>query len=154
MNPQSKETAVDPMAEQTPELLRQYTYRWFDEVWNERRDGAIDHFVADPVESQGPAPKKYGLMRKTDFRAWHRQLLEAFPDIWFEVHSVVVDGDISAARYSVSGTHLGDLDGLPASQKEVHITGMTMFRWRGGKIQESWNNHDQLGLLQQIGFVD
>ncbi len=33
------------------------------------------------------------------------------------------------------------------------MTGITMSKWDGGKIVESWVNADNLGMLQQLGIV-
>ena len=53
----------------------------------------------------------------------------------------------------ISGTHLGELLGVPATRKEVQMTGITMFRLEGGKIAEIWSEHDVLGLFTQLGVV-
>jgi predicted ester cyclase len=43
--------------------------------------------------------------------------------------------------------------GIPATGKQSEVTGITIDRIVGGKIVESWNNWDTLGLLQQLGVV-
>ena len=48
-------------------------------------------------------------------------------------------------------THTGDHLGMPATGKQVRITGITIARIRDGQVIEGWDNWDQLGMLQQIG---
>jgi len=144
----------DSVPQEGSESLREYTFRWYDEVWNERRNGAIDHFIHNDNESHVVTFRRTGVLRKSEFKEFHRQMLVAFPDIWFTVHEVMVDGEWTAARYHLEGTHQGEVEGFPATGKKFRVTGISMLRWRRGKVVESWINYDQLGLLQQIGFVE
>lgn len=150
---QRRESAAPPLW-QTPDLLRETTFRWYDEIWNERRTGAIDQLMEDPLDARQRTSGKAGDYMRIDFRLYHRQMLTAFPDIWFTVEDVLVEGDMSVARWFAAGSHLGEMEGLPATGKVFRVSGMTMFRWRDGKASESWSNFDHLGLLQQLGVVD
>jgi steroid delta-isomerase-like uncharacterized protein len=154
MNSDQKRKIADPPIRQTPDILRELTFRWYDEIWNERRTGAIDQLMEDPSDSHQRTSGKAGEYMKIDFRLFHRQMLTAFPDIWFTVNDVLVDGDTTVARWHAVGSHMGQLEGLPATGRVFRVSGMTMFRWRNGKTTDSWSNFDHLGLLQQIGVVD
>jgi predicted ester cyclase len=46
-------------------------------------------------------------------------------------------------------THTGDQLGLPATNKRVKITGITIAQIENGKIIRGWDNWDQLALQQQ-----
>jgi predicted ester cyclase len=43
--------------------------------------------------------------------------------------------------------------GIPPSSKEVEFTGISVYRIERGKIAESWNFEDKLGLMRQIGVI-
>lgn len=148
---ESRRTMMIDVA-QSPELLREYTFRWYEEVWNERRTGAIELFMVE--ESTLNRTKLRWPFRKSEFKRFHTQMLAAFPDLWFCVEEVIVDGDWTAARFITSGTHMGDLDGLRASGKKFRVSGMVMIRWEDGRAVESLYNYDQFGLLKQIGVVN
>jgi predicted ester cyclase len=150
---QRTEFAVQPLR-QTPVLLRELTLRWYDEIWNERRSGAIAQLMWDPSQTRERTSGKAGDYMQIDFRQLYRQMLIAFPDIWFTVDDVLVDGDMTVARWHAAGRHLGELEGLRATGKPFRVTGITMFNWKDGKVSESWSNFDHLGLLQQIGVVN
>jgi steroid delta-isomerase-like uncharacterized protein len=77
----------------------------------------------------------------------------AFPDLKLTVQQLVAEGDHVAIRWTARGTHKGDLFGIAPTGKEATVTGITIDRWAGGKIAESWTNWDTLGLLQQLGAV-
>ena len=56
-------------------------------------------------------------------------------------------------RWTATGTHKGEMMGIPATGKQVTITGFDEFRISGGKITEMWQNYDQLGMMQQLGVI-
>jgi predicted ester cyclase len=58
-----------------------------------------------------------------------------------------------AARIQVEGTHMGPGLGVPPTGQSVLFSGMLIARMSGGRIAESWNNLDQLGLLRQVGAL-
>jgi len=41
--------------------------------------------------------------------------------------------------------------GVAATGKAITLTGITIYRIAGGKIQEAWDYFDVLGLMQQLG---
>ena len=63
------------------------------------------------------------------------------------------DGDYVTTRYTITGTHDGDLMGAPPSGKDVSFTGITISRCEGGRIAEEWELTDVAGLLGQIGAL-
>ena len=54
---------------------------------------------------------------------------------------------------SATGTHEGELLGIPPTGKPVEITGFDLFRIEGDRIAEMWQNWDTLGLMQQVGAI-
>ena len=78
---------------------------------------------------------------------------KAFPDAQVKIAYQVAEGDKVVTRYTWSGTHQGEIFGVPATNKPVNWTNMVTFRIADGKISEAWQNADQLGLMQQLGAV-
>jgi steroid delta-isomerase-like uncharacterized protein len=77
-------------------------------------------------------------------------LLRAFPDIQYTVEDTLIQGDRVVTRWSAKGTHAGDLYGLPPTNREATMLGITIFRIADGQIAELWNIWDQAGLMQQL----
>jgi len=77
----------------------------------------------------------------------------AFPDLHTIVDAQIGEGDKVVTRWTATGTNKGSLFGMPATNKSVTITGITIERIAGGKIAETWNTYDQLGMMQQLGVV-
>ena len=83
----------------------------------------------------------------------YRHFFTGFPDIDFQILDTVVDGERVAMRFRVTGTHTGDFQGIPATGRKMAVQGMTIMRFRDGKIAERWNQFDQMGLMQQLGMI-
>ncbi len=103
----------------------------------------VNHDPASPEEVRGPEGLK-------QFVQLYRS---AFPDLEVTIEDQVAEGDEVASRWSARGTHQGELFGIPPTGRETRVTGITIDRIQGGKIVESYNNWDTLGLLQQLGAV-
>jgi predicted ester cyclase len=66
---------------------------------------------------------------------------------------MIAEGDKVVWRWRITGTHRGELNGIPPTGKPISITGIVISRFAGGKWAEDYVNWDTLGMLQQIGVV-
>jgi steroid delta-isomerase-like uncharacterized protein len=78
----------------------------------------------------------------------------AVPDARISVGDAFEAGAQVAARLTITGTHEGELMGVPASHKPISVEVITILRFSDdGRIAERWNVADFLSMLQQIGAV-
>ena len=82
-----------------------------------------------------------------------RMYIRAFPDLHFVLNQMIASGDYVVTRWTATGTHRGDLMGIPATGKQVTVSGITISHVKNGKVVEEWSNWDTLGMLQQLGVV-
>ncbi len=135
------------MATEEPKALIR---RWV-ELWNAGDAAAIAALVTpDYVRHDPNAPEVRGPEAERQLVAMYRA---AFPDLHFTVEHLVADGDLVVARFTVRGTHRGELMGIPATGAQVTLDAMELFRLAGGKVAEQWVAMDALGLLRQLGAV-
>jgi len=125
--------------------------RDFEEVWNQGNLDAIEE-ICTPVGfgHMGGGPD---INTIEDYKQYVTMYRTAFPDIHFTFEDEIAQGDKVVIRWTVTGTHKGDLMGISPTGKQCTGTGITIYRFSGGKIQESWSNWDDLGMLQQLGIV-
>ena len=120
-------------------------HRWFEEVWNRRREAAIDELMAVDCRNHGLVDENGNPIHGTaGFKAFWRKLRGEFPNVHVEVQDALVDGDRIAVRCLVTATHA-------ASGKTVDFTGMSIARLNGKQIVEGWNNYDFERMKQQLG---
>ena len=124
-----------------------------EEVFSRGKVDLVDELVAENFVNHDPAAPPDLPPGREGLKALARFYKSAFPDAQITVEDQVAEGDRVVTRYSARGTHEGDFAGMPATGKQVTGTGITIDRIEGGKIVESWNQFDQLGLLQQLGGV-
>jgi len=134
----------------TPEERKDLIRRLFDDVWNKGNLDICDEVYAANCSFHDPSFPVQGV---AEFKQRTRELREAQPDVHVDVHDVLVDGDLSASRWTMGGTARGEFRGLPATGKSYVMTGTTVGKWEGDRIVEVWANYDMLGALQQLGII-
>ncbi len=85
--------------------------------------------------------------------AAHEQLHASFPDIKFYVDELTIDGDKVAIRVHAEGTHTGQFYMFPPTNKQITWTAHRILRVANGQFVESWNEFDQVSILQQMGII-
>jgi steroid delta-isomerase-like uncharacterized protein len=103
----------------------------------------INHTPATPDLPTGPEGVK-GVV--TMFRS-------AMPDLRVIVQDMIAEGDKVATRYTLEGTHRGELFGVPPSGQRLSIKSISVERVLEGKIREHWRVTDSLDMMQQLGVV-
>jgi steroid delta-isomerase-like uncharacterized protein len=79
---------------------------------------------------------------------------DAFPDIHIAIDEIFAAGDKVVMRWTGEGTFENELMGLPPTgQKGDPIHGITIDRYEGGKIAESWTQWDTLTFMRNVGAV-
>jgi steroid delta-isomerase-like uncharacterized protein len=123
--------------------------RFFEEVWNQGDETAIDRYIAADAAGNDP---DFGAGREA-FRAQWRQWHAAFPDLHFAIDDLVAEDDKVVTRWTLTGTHRGDFMGIPPTGTSIRVTGMSLDRIANGQIQEGFDGWDALGLRRQLGAI-
>ncbi|GBC69527.1 Aklanonic acid methyl ester cyclase DnrD [archaeon HR01] len=82
-----------------------------------------------------------------------RGMIAAFPDMHIRVDDLFSQGDRLCYRITITGTHKGELMGLPPTGKKISLRSIGIMRFKDGKIVEEWENYDELGMLRQLGAI-
>ena len=128
--------------------------RAIEEVWNQGNVALADELYAPNVHFQNPGVAD--LRTLEDFKRFVTSFRSAFPDGRTTIEDVIAEGDQAVLRYTFRGTNTGDFVmpmPLPATGKQVTMTGIAITRLSGGKAVELLDMSDNLGLLQQLGIV-
>ncbi len=122
--------------------------RKFYEIWNAHDPDALDAVIAKnyKMHSQlpGVSPDREGM------KQWVGTVIAAFPDIHFTIEQQIAEGDLVMTRWSATGTHKGDMMGMPATGRKTKVTGISVVRLKKGMSVESWGEWDALGMIRQI----
>ena len=77
----------------------------------------------------------------------------AMPDLRVVVEDMIAEGDKVAVRYTLEGTHEGELFGVPPTGQRLSIKSISVERVSDGKIIEHWRVTDSLDMMQQLGAI-
>lgn len=112
-------------------------------------DGVVAR-AAPEARFYGWAPEP---LNSDGYKGFMSALLAALPDSQVVVDDVIAEGDKVAVRHRLQGTHQAELQGVPATGRNVDVNGIVIFRIENGMIAEAWLNADIMGMMQQLGVV-
>ncbi len=125
--------------------------RFVEEVQNQKNWDAFDElnssdFVNLSAPPGVPSDKEGGKMFLGAF-------INAFPDSYVTIEDMIAEGDRVVTKKTFTGTHTGELNGIPPTGNRVSIQYVDIMRVRDGQIVEHWLSMDQLSFMQQLGVV-
>ena len=135
-------------AEQNKAMVR----RWVDGGWNSGDLSLVDEMYAPNYMIHDPSQPDFSGGAEA-FKGFVSAFRAGLPDIHFKVEELVAEGDMVAWRFTTTGTHEGELLGIPPTGKRTMVTGLVISRFEGGKWAEDYVNWDTLGMLQQLGAI-
>ncbi|MEA2409471.1 MAG: hypothetical protein QOC77_32 [Thermoleophilaceae bacterium] len=118
--------------------------------WN---SGNLDGYLQlydEGIKLHGYSPEP---MDKQEVRGFYEATFAAFGAPQLEFHETLWDGSACAIRFTLSGTHVGEWIGVPATGKAVAVPGITILHFDGDQVIERWSQADLLGFLVQVGAV-
>ena len=123
-----------------------------EEAFNKGNLDVLDELVAQDVVDHDPAPGQPP--GREGIKQFVSELRTAFPDLQLALDELIAEGDKVVVRWTMRGTHLGELrGGIAPTGKAFTVTGTTTNRVAGGQVAEAWGNVDLLGLMLQLGLV-
>jgi steroid delta-isomerase-like uncharacterized protein len=87
------------------------------------------------------------------FLRYVEQIRAAFPDWHNQIDELIAADHRVVARLTWTGTHRGELFGVPPSGRTVSYVGAAFFRLHQGKINEAWVVGDTQELWRSLGLL-
>lgn len=122
-------------------------------AWNAHDPDAVAAvFAEDAVLREAGRPDE--TRGRAAVRARAAALLRGFSDFRLERLALVIDGDAHADRWVMTGTHDGELFGIPPTGRQVRLEGATFTRLDAtGLVIEDVHFTDMAGLMAQLGIA-
>jgi len=124
--------------------------RYYDQMCNERKNElapelfTADHRMHDPQVPAGDGP---------DGMAATVSAYQQGVDGNWGVEEIFSTGDRVVVRWTGTGTHVGEMNGIPPTGRKISVDAISIHRMADGRIAETWEVWDTLGFLQQLGVV-
>ena len=123
---------------------------FIDEAYNKRNLAVGDELLAANMvlhvsnsDIKGPE----------GWKQYAGSFLDGFSDIIISVNNTIAEGDVVVANWICHGIHTGELQGIAPTGKQVTWTGIAIYRFEGGKIEEVWVWNDIWGMMRQLGVI-
>jgi len=100
----------------------------------------VMHYAEMPQPLQGRETWQHG----------YELMKRAFPDLKIRVDDLVAAGDKVALRLTLSGTHQGEFQGVPATGRTVSYISHEFYRVANGLVAEEWICCDMCSLFRQL----
>jgi len=125
--------------------------RVYEEAMNKGNVAVLNELMAPDYVYHGPGGTE--LKGPEAFGQYVAMMRRALPDLQITLKVMFAEGDYVAHRATLTGTHKGDLMGIPPTGKSISLTASTLSRFSGGKEVEAWQEYDTLAFYQQLGVT-
>ncbi len=134
-----------------PEADTAIVRRFYEELWNRWDLAVADEIVAEDIRFRGSLGTT--VRGRREFKAYVESVRTAFPDWRNEIEDLFGAGDKVVARLTWTGTHRGELLGVPATGREVAYAGAAIFTIADGVITDAWVVGDTQELWRALGLL-
>jgi predicted ester cyclase len=120
---------------------KQAARRFYQEVINARNLDALDELLTpDGVDHT------FGSQNPDQAKQFFGMVHQAFPDLHAEVHDLIAEGELVAARVTYTSTHQGEFLGIPATGRKTTTSGGRLLPDAGRPAGRAlgWAGHVQL----------
>ncbi|MEE4339032.1 ester cyclase [Erythrobacter sp.] len=120
-----------------------------EEIWGKGRTDLVDANYAVSIADHMPVPGQPS--GREALKDVVDQFRAGIADMSMDLHATLVAGDFGVDVWTLSGTHSGDLIGVPATGNRLSISGIDMVRVEQGRISDLWHVEEMAQLMDQMG---
>jgi steroid delta-isomerase-like uncharacterized protein len=122
--------------------------RYYEELWNQWRFELADELIDQDVRFRGSLGRM--VAGRGGLVGYMKHVQAGFPDFFNTIEEVIAEDDRVVARLSFTGTHRGEMFGMPPTGHRVRYAGVGIFQVSGSRVIEGWVLGDLAGLLLQL----
>ena len=126
---------------------------WVD-IWSTGGYDRLPDVLNESVTVYDPGAPGGVLEGRDEFEAHLRELRAGFPDFTLQIEEMLSGDGVVMIEWTVTATHEGEFNGIPATNREIELRGMSKTTIRDGEIVEDRVYHDFHAFLEQLGLID
>jgi predicted ester cyclase len=130
--------------------IKQAHRRLIEEAFGKGNFGVYDEVCDSGYRSHDPMTGDSDLRQEKENCRMYRT---AFPDLKPSILGTYTDGDTVVTHWRMTGTHQKTLMGIEPTGTRCTVEGITIGKFRSGKLVEDWTQWDALGLMRQLGVA-
>jgi len=122
--------------------------RFYNDMWNQFDKSILPDILHPEIRFRGSLGQvKVGF---EEFGEYVDFIRDFSPDFHNRVVMNITEGQITFARLSYTGTHRGEVFGIPATRKPFEYAGAAVFTIEDDLIREVWVLGDVYSLIRQL----
>ena len=133
-------------------MKKEILKNFIQKVWNEGNINAIPEYIARRYTViHDPGDPWDGM--ELDVAGFQNRVTTSrapVPDQRFEIQELYENEDSICITWIWSGTHLGEISGIPPSGKKLRMSGATVYFFQNNRITGHWQVADRLGVFRQM----
>ena len=131
---------------------KEIVHRYMDDCWNLGKLDELRELVADNCahhDSVFPS-----LQPGVDNLRRHIAMCRnGFPDCNFAIDDTIAERNEVVIHWTVTGTHKGQFLGMLPTNRNITVTGTSIFRIEDRKIAEQWADWNLMSMMEQLGVM-
>ena len=131
--------------EKNKNMIRSY----IDEIFNKHNLSSIERYFGGNFVEGSPQAGKGGMGSKK----FIKEFFNAFPDWRATIEHIIAENDLVMVFLNGSGTHKGEFNGIPPTNKPVNIRSAEIYKIENERVTGHWYVMDQINLLKQTGAL-
>ncbi|PSQ10998.1 hypothetical protein BRC93_07165 [Halobacteriales archaeon QS_5_70_15] len=138
------------MTEATPEteqLMSEYVALW-------NGDFSKVTVVSESFTLHQPNAPEEGTHGREAFEAHLSDLHEGFPDHHLTIDDMLAIDELVMTEWTMTGTHAGEYNGVPPTERELELTGMAKTLVADGGVREDRLYCDRQEMFEQLGLTE
>ncbi|MBX0298027.1 ester cyclase [Haloarcula nitratireducens] len=137
---------------QATSKAEQYMTEWVD-IWNTGAYERLGDILDESATVYDPGAPDGVLEGRDEFEAHLRELRTGFPDFTIRIEAMLSEDEVVMTEWRVTATHDGEFNGIPATNREIELRGMSKTVIRDDEIVEDRVYHDFHAFLEQLGLT-
>jgi steroid delta-isomerase-like uncharacterized protein len=122
---------------------------FIEEIFNKHNLSSVEKYFGKGSMEDSPQAGKSG----EGFKQFLSDFFKAFPDMQTTIEHMVAENSLVVVFLKGSGTHTGEFQGIPPTNKPVNIRSADIYKIENETITGHWDVVDQLDLLKQTGAL-
>ena len=109
--------------------------------------------LAESVDVYNPGLSDGEVHGRAKYDSYIQELRTGLPDFHFTDDLIVSKDEVVVVEFTITGTHDGELKGIPPTRRKLELRGMEKFRVVDGQIQEMHAYFDTQEIPEQLGLT-
>lgn len=110
--------------------------------------------LAKSFSVHAPGLPEEGIPGGEPYRDFLQTFHDGFSDLEYAISDMLASEEVVMAEWTVTGTHDGEFNGIPPTDREIEMQTMGKLEIADGKIQEERGYYDPQNLMTQLGVTD